>query len=823
MGVVVQGSQMSLKKWWFPVAIAVALALGGVFGLATATETGDTAAGGDSSATTRPADAADSPSSTAGAGEPNETSPDDSSPDEIEPSSDTTSTTVRNPAVALSVATSPQWMLRTQSSREVAPLFPVPEQTAMVVADLDGDGIDDIVIGGRRGENSIQWLQRVDNGWQPRLIEPDGFGIEAGGAAHDIDGDGDIDLVFGGDFSSNEVWWWENPSPDLGADRWVRRTIKSDGAAQHHDMLVADIDGDDVGELVFWNQLTDTPTLWAATIPADPTVDEPWDRTAIWATPSSPREGLDARDMNDDGDIDLLAGGSLLLNDGAGAFQIVPIADDLRGGRARIAQLVAGGAPELIFDSGDGTAQLAWFQWDGAQWQRNVLLEASRLGHSLDVADADGDGDVDILSAEMHLEAGADARLRVFVNQGNGNFMVDELAVGMDNHESQFADIDGDGDADIVSKPFNWFTPRLDIWEQADASALAVGWDRVVIDSERTDQAIFVIPTDVDGDGDVDVASGPNLLLNPGDVSGQWPRVQVGPGFNQVIVVEDVDEDGDVDLVGTQGVGAAPNSELIWARNDGSELTLFTNIESGAGDFVQGAAAGRFSPDGPLLVVVSWHEANRGVQSFAVTPGDPAAGSWSFGLVTEESQDEEVQLGDIDGDGDLDLMLGTKWIRNDITSGEVFTLHEPATGAPDRNRLVDMDGDGDLDVVVSYEDAVNGRVAWYEQGDDPAERWTEHPIGNVTLGLSLDVGDLDGDGDTDVVVGEHSTSDATAMSLLVFENAGDHNTWVEGQIHVGDEHHDGAQLVDIDGDGDLDIVSIGWTHGRTAVYLNPAR
>ncbi|NOX29904.1 MAG: VCBS repeat-containing protein, partial [Actinobacteria bacterium] len=787
---------------------------------ATATSSGDDSAsttaqpgaasttdpGGDSAST----DSTDSTETTDSTGSPTSTDPDQTTPSTLAPTGPS----------AGPVALSAQWTLRTNASREVPPLFPVPEQTSLLTADLDGDGIDDIIVGGRRGQNAVQWLQRVDDSWTVRLIEPDELGIEAGGVTHDIDGDGDIDIVFGGDFSSNEVWWWENPSPNFDVDRWARRTIKNSGGSQHHDMLVADLDGNGVDELVFWNQQAEPPTLFAAELPADPTAVDSWERRVLWEVDDR-YEGLDGLDVNDDGDIDLLAGGRLLLNNGAGEFDTVIIAEDLAGGRAKMAQLVPGGAPELIFDSGDGIGQLAWFRWNGEIWERNVLLETSRLGHSLDVADADGDGDIDILSAEMRLDAADDARLQLFVNNGDGTFTAEVLARGLDNHESRFADIDGDGDTDIVGKPFDWFTPRLDIWENNDGSALAVDWVRVVIDSARPDQALFVLPGDFDGDGDQDLVSGPNLLVNPGAVDGPWERILIGEGLNQAVLVFDIDEDGDLDIVGTAGIGSEANAGLVWARNDGGAFTLFDNIEQGTGDFIQGAAAGRFSDDGPLLFLASWHEADQGVQGYAIPDGEADSAEWIFRLVSEESQDEAISLGDIDLDGDLDVMMGTRWIRNDTNDGAVFTLHEPVTGEPDRNVLVDMDGDGDLDVVVSYEDAVNGRVAWYEQGTDPTAIWTEHFVANLTMGLSLDVADIDGDGDLDIVVGEHSTSDSTAMSLLLFENAGDNDTWVEGQIFVGDEHHDGTQLVDIDNDGDLDIVSIGWTHGRTVVYLNP--
>ena len=55
----------------------------------------------------------------------------------------------------------------------------------------------------------------------------------------------------------------------------------------------------------------------------------------------------------------------------------------------------------------------------------------------------------------------------------------------------------------------------------------------------------------------------------------------------------------------------------------------------------------------------------------------------------------------------------------------------------------------------------------------------------------------------------------------VLENAdGVGDRWVSHFVHEGDEHHDGAQFVDIDRDGDLDIISIGWGHGKVVLYEN---
>ncbi len=201
-------------------------------------------------------------------------------------------------------------------------------------------------------------------------------------------------------------------------------------------------------------------------------------------------------------------------------------------------------------------------------------------------------------------------------------------------------------------------------------------------------------------------------------------------------------------------------------------------------------------------------------------PADPLTETWTIEEPATVTLGEDVDLADIDGDNDTDVLLGTVWLAQQPDGSYADHTLFTTTDAADRNDLADINDDGRLDAVIAYEGANTLKpVAWYEAPLDRTQPWTEHLIAEVVGPMSMDVADFDNDGDPDVVVGEHTTNDPTAGRVIVFENEdGVGGNWVQHIVATGHEHHDGTQAVDIDGDGDKDIISIGWNNNDLMLY-----
>lgn len=356
---------------------------------------------------------------------------------------------------------------------------PGRQQTCSAVFDIDGDGINDFVITERTMAPSVVWYQRHAKGWSRYILEPLALRIEAGCTSFDVDTDGDLDFVAGGDAKSNEVWWWENPRPaQPPAATWRRYPIKNWGAPKHHDMIFGDFDGDGRAELAFWNQ--GAGALYLCDIPAHPRTSTPWPCSIIYSysDDSEPlqrgkperfksvneHEGLAAADIDHDGKLDIVGGGRWFRHVEGRRFQENLIDPSYAFTRVAVGDLKAGGRPEVVLVVGDGVGPLIWYEWVRGTWLPHELVEVDS-GHSLALADFDGDGALDIFCAEMRLDGrNPQSKVYVFFGDGKGNFRKTVVATGYDLHESRVADLDGNGTLDILGKPYNWETPRLDIW-----------------------------------------------------------------------------------------------------------------------------------------------------------------------------------------------------------------------------------------------------------------------------------------------------------------------------------------------------------------------
>ena len=410
----------------------------------------------------------------------------------------------------------------------------------------------------------------------------------------------------------------------------------------------------------------------------------------------------------------------------------------------------------------DGVDDLAWFQWRGIQTAFFQRLLAPRVGdswfmpgrfddlndniyHDRSVATADVDRDGD-LDVVVVTEDG----LRTLFNDGTGKFAAPKFATQV----RATGDFNKDGRDDLVD--------RTNVLLATANGRFPSVPHRTAYLSDRWWDTVRTAAADVDGDGNLDAV---------------WLKIPESFDARHRVVVRLGNGDGTLDPPRTHFVHESEDPEHILVRD--------------------------FTGDGRADVFVTYDD---GVASaLLVSSGD---GTFAPEQRMNDITGDDVETGDVDGDGDLDL-VGNHVMIND-GAGRFTRVDTPRMPPPggrgafeSRHDVGDLNGDGRADVVV--EQFGNQVDVWLSTGGGQFDR--VQTLGTGLQGLyRIDVRDFNGDGHADLLVAEGLGPVSTGFLMLWF---GDGTGRFSRSTRIRSAVLDTVSG-DFNGDGLLDIADGGF-------------
>jgi hypothetical protein len=428
------------------------------------------------------------------------------------------------------------------------------------------------------------------------------------------------------------------------------------------------------------------------------------------------------------------------------------------------------GAFEQIFDAvglvnGDTELTFDVPSWadDGPTYARFRLSQGTAVGLPQGGSSANGEVEDYLIQIDRpFVGSGNFTTERFITNNASANGVVDVLTV----------DIDDDGDMDVVSS--SHIDGEIAIYR---SNASLSSWNRSVVGNvtgtgdPNEVNAVGLAAGDLDGDGDIDLASASNIddtvawYRNNGNASSfsKFTITSQADGA-RAVVVADLDRDGRLDLASLSLFDDTMRVHLNTGNSSPSQLfSSAVAVAFPAGSFPADLFASDIDRDGweDLVSItsitnrVAWHR----------NDGTPFTGSWGSGTTIFDGPNgitprgSGVFAGDIDSDGETDVVATSfgedrvDWYRNSNQGGSwaEIPVAETINGA-NPPFVADIDGDGDFDVLTP---AFDGDTVFFHR----------NASGDFVLGDSLSfatgtnvaVADINGDGTLDIVAGGHDS------------------------------------------------------------------
>ncbi len=665
------------------------------------------------------------------------------------------------------------------------------------LGDLDDDGDLDAWVVNIIGQPNRVWLN--DGGAQggaPGIFVDSGQALGSEDSRDvslgDIDGDGDLDAWVTNNADASRVWLNQG-----GAQGGTPGTFLDSGqllaGSNSFGVALGDVDGD--GDLDAWvaNAGSQPNRVWINAGGIQGGTPGVY-LDSGQALGSSDSRKVSLGDLDDDGDLD-----ALTINSSS------PNRVWWNEGGAQ------GGTPGVYVDSGQAL---------GNEVSRGISL-----------GDLDSDGDLDAWVTNIN-----DPN-RIWLNEGGAQGGTPGVFVDSgQTFDTSFCggvslgDVDGDGDLDAWVAYLGIRPNRVWINDDPCPDVDCAGEFAVSNQSLGGAFSWEVSLGDVDGDGDLDgwVANGANqpnrVWVNEGGAQGGTAGEYVDSGqllggsSSQCVSLGDVDGDGDLDAWVANGVNQ-PNR--VWLNEGGEQGgTAGTYIDSGltmGNSWSLGVSLGDLDSDGDLDAwVANASQPNRVWLNEGGAQGGVPGVYVDSGQILGSSHSHAVELGDLDGDGDLDACVANAgqpnrvWLNEGGAQGGVpgiFVDSGQALGNAQSYdvSLGDLDGDGDLDGWVANGSQSNG--VWLNdggvQGGIPGVFVESVQLLGSSFSRGVSLGDVDGDGDLDACVANANEPNTVWLNSGGLQG-GTPGVFVDSGQALGDSNSLCLALGDVDSDGDLD-------------------